>query len=128
MRRYTTQVNKRYRIRRSICIYTVTKCHPRNCLKKYKAEDFKSEFSLTRPFNLYEAYWVQPDDFGQNAKFSPNAWVTRLNYDPETEDKYNRAELERLGAYKNPEWMKKRMIWAYKNNGFVTTADATEWK
>lgn len=111
-----------------VFVYTVTKCHPENCLKKYKAEDFKSEFSLTRPFNLYEAYWVQPDDFGQNAKFSPNAWVTRLNYDPETEDKYNRAELERLGAYKNPEWMKKRMIWAYKNNGFVTTADATEWK
>jgi hypothetical protein len=39
-------------------------------------------------------------------------WVQRLNADPETEEKYNRPELERLGAYKNPEWLKKRMIWA----------------
>ena len=67
--------------------------------------------------------------FGVNAKFSPNAWITRLNNDPETEDKYNRKELERLGAYKNPDWLRKRMIWAYKNNSFVTSADPDiEWK
>ena len=44
-----------------------------------------------------------------------SVWIQRLNYDPETEEKYNRAELERLGAYKNPEWLKKPMIWAINN-------------
>lgn len=58
--------------------------------------------NLRRPFNLYQAYW------GDNE----NAWVQRLNYDPETEEKYNRKELIRLGAYKNSEWLRKPMIWA----------------
>jgi hypothetical protein len=91
-------------------------------------EHFHGEFSLTRPFNLYAPYWDTPDSYGVNANFSPNAWITRLNYDPETEDKYNRKELERLGAYKNPEWLKKRMIWAYKHNSYLTCADDAEWK
>lgn len=89
----------------------------------------KESFSLTRPFNLYDAYWMTPVNFGVNARFSPNAWITRLNYDPETEDKYNRKELERLGAFKNPDWLRKRMIWAQKGNtSAVTSADPTEWK
>ena len=46
---------------------------------------------LKRPNNIYEAHWG--DD--------PKAWINRINYDPETEEKYNKAELERLGAYKN---------------------------
>ena len=41
-----------------------------------------------------------------------NTWVQRLNYDPETEEKYNRAELERLGAYRNHLWLREPMIWA----------------
>ncbi len=86
------------------------------------------EYSLRRPYNLYEPYWDQPDSYGQNAELSPNAWVVRLNYDPETEDKYNRGELERLGAFKNPEWLKKRMIWAYNTSNKAVSADATEWK
>lgn len=57
--------------------------------------------NLRRPYNLYEPYWSGNDE-----------WVQRINYDPETEDIYNRAELERLGAFKNPEWLKKPMIWA----------------
>ncbi|MDD3405480.1 MAG: SusD/RagB family nutrient-binding outer membrane lipoprotein [Paludibacteraceae bacterium] len=61
---------------------------------------------LRRPYNLYEPYWM-PEISGDNQQ-----WVQRLNADPETEEKYNRPELERLGAYKNPEWLKKRMIWA----------------
>ena len=40
---------------------------------------------------------------------------TVANYDPETEEKYNRPELERLGAYRNAEWLKKPMIWAEYN-------------
>jgi hypothetical protein len=59
---------------------------------------------LRRPHNLYEAYWSVE-----------NQWIQRLNYDPETEEKYNRAELERLGAYRNPEWLKKPMIWGHQN-------------
>jgi len=107
-------------------VYTIKTCHDGS--RNVNPANFSVEYSLTRPFNLYDAYWNTPEAFGVNAKFSPNAWITRLNYDPETEDKYNRAELERLGAYKNPEWLKKRMIWAYKNNSYVTSADATEWK
>jgi hypothetical protein len=107
-------------------IYTVKTCHDGS--RNVNPSNFSVEFSLTRPYNLYDAYWNTAESFGINAKFSPNAWINRLNYDPETEDKYNRAELERLGAYKNPKWLKKRMIWAYNNNSHVTSADATEWK
>ncbi len=109
-----------------VYVYTVTNCH--DGTNGVAPTNFKLEYSLTRPYNLYEPYWNTPASFGTNARFSPNAWINRLNYDPETEDKYNRKELERLGAYKNPEWLKKRMIWAYKNNDVVTAADATEWK
>ena len=56
---------------------------------------------LKRPNNSYEAHWG--DD--------PKAWINRINYDPETEEKYNKAELERLGAYKNYQWLRKPMIW-----------------
>jgi len=109
-----------------VYVYTVTTCH--DGTRNVNPANFSVEYSLTRPYNLYESYWNTPSEIGINAKFSPNAWITRLNYDPETEDKYNRKELERLGAYKNPEWLKKRMIWAYKNSSVVTTADNTEWK
>ena len=56
---------------------------------------------LKRPNNIYEAHWG--DD--------PKPWINRINYDPETEEKYNKAELERLGAYKNYQWLRKPMIW-----------------
>ena len=56
---------------------------------------------LKRSNNIYEAHWG--DD--------PKAWINRINYDPETEEKYNKAELERLGAYKNYQWLRKPMIW-----------------
>ncbi len=91
-------------------------------------ENSTAEFSLRRPFNLYVPYWDQPDSYGVNAELSPNAWIMRLNYDPETEDKYNRGELERLGAFKNPEWLKKRMIWSYNHSNKAQASDNTEWK
>ncbi len=108
-------------------VYTVTTCHNGHSTG-YAVTNFTMEYSLRRPYNLYEPYWMQPDAFGQNAELSPNAWINRLNYDPETEDKYNRAELERLGAFKNPEWLKKRMIWAYNTSGKAVANDPTEWK
>jgi len=68
---------------------------------------------------------------------SPNAWVTRLNADPETETKYNKGELDRMGYYTtnaNGEKildyniLKRRMIWAYNTSGKAQWADATPWK
>ena len=56
---------------------------------------------LKRPNNIYEAHWG--DD--------PKAGINRINYDPETEEKYTKAELERLGAYNNYQWLRKPMIW-----------------
>lgn len=110
-----------------VFVYTVKNC-PDGVSNGVALSNYLVEYSLTRPYNLYDAYWNTPANFGTEAKLSPNAWITRLNYDPETEDKYNRKELERLGAYKNPDWLRKRMIWAVKNNSKVTTADQTEWK
>lgn len=62
---------------------------------------------LKRPNNIYTAHWG--DD--------PNAWINRINYDPETEERYSKAELERLGAYKNYLWLRKPMIWGVYNGG-----------
>ena len=63
---------------------------------------------LRRPYNLYQAFWVD----GLTDAEKENTWVQRYNYDPETEEKYNLAELERLGAAKNHKWLSKPMIWA----------------
>lgn len=60
--------------------------------------------TLRRPYNLYEPYWGTRADVN-------GEWIQRINYDPETEEKYNRQELERLGAFRNPEWLKVPMIW-----------------
>lgn len=43
---------------------------------------------------------------------NPNEWIERLPYDTETEEIYNKPELERLGAYQNPDWLKNPMFWA----------------
>ena len=65
--------------------------------------------NLRRPYNLYNAYWVD----GLTESQKENTWIQRLNYDPETEEKYNRKELERLGAYKNYKWLQEPMIWSH---------------
>lgn len=64
--------------------------------------------TLRRPYNLYQAHWID----GLTEAEKENTWVQRINYDPETEPKYNKAELERLGAYNNHLWLRKPMIWA----------------
>jgi len=64
---------------------------------------------LKRPYNLYEPYWCTDTNVDGTIK---EVWIQRINYDPETEEKYNKAELERLGAYKNADWLKVPMIWA----------------
>ena len=65
--------------------------------------------TLRRPYNLYAAYWID----GLTEAEKENTWIQRLNYDPETEEKYNRSELQRLGAYKNYKWLQEPMIWAH---------------
>ena len=99
--------------------------------------NFNQEYSLRRPYNLYEAYWCNPDDYGVNAELSPNAWVNRLNADTETETKYNKGELDRMGYYTTNaagekvldyRILKRRMIWAKKNPNVVQCADDhIEW-
>ena len=72
--------------------------------------------TLRRPYNLYQAFWID----GLTEAEKENTWVQRLNPDPETETKYNKAELERLGAYNNHLWLRKPMIWA-QEYGAVTS-------
>ena len=64
--------------------------------------------TLRRPYNLYAPYWI--DGLSETEK--ENTWIQRINYGPETEEKYNRTELERLGAYKNYKWLREPMIWS----------------
>lgn len=86
-----------------------------NYSSKTNGVQYAGEFiypTLRRPFNLYEPHWVP----NQNSQLDNQIWIQRINYDPETEEKYNIAELERLGAYKNPLWLRKPMIWAVNPN------------
>lgn len=64
--------------------------------------------TLRRPYNLYASHWID----GLTVAEQENTWIQRMNYDPETEEKYNLKELNRLGASKNPLWLRKPMIWA----------------
>ncbi len=64
--------------------------------------------NLRRPYNLYASYWI---DGLTNAE-QENTWVQRVPQDPDTEGKYNRQELEKLGAFNNYKWLQKPMIWA----------------
>ena len=121
-----------------IAIYDVKNVHNGTVSMFAKdAENFKLEYVLRRPYNLYEAYWSTADDYGVNATLSPNAWVNRLNADTETETKYNKKELDRMGYYTTNaagekildyRILKKRLIWAKKNPNVVQCADDNiEW-
>ncbi len=111
-------------------VYTITNCHNGVRVKfadiKKKSNDptviysqlldtYSSEYALRRPYNLYAAYWDQKDCYTADGLLSAKAWVNRLNPDTETETKYNRAELERIGAFANGQvkynWMQRPMIW-----------------
>ena len=121
-----------------VAVYDVKHVHNGTVVKFNKdAENFKLEYVLRRPYNLYEAYWCTTEDYGVNATLSPNAWVNRLNADTETETKYNKKELERIGYYTTNAQgekildyriLKKRLIWAKKNPSVVQCADDNiEW-
>lgn len=117
-------------------VYTVTTCLTKYNPTSMSASNFTTEYSLRRPYNLYAAYWDQPDcyeDPSTKAVYSPNAWVNRLNPDTETEVKYNKQELIRIGACDasgqvDYHWMQKHMIWAMKNSPVCTVSNNIEWK
>lgn len=90
---------------------------------------FTESFSLTRPYNIYQPHWKTPKDEAVAFPLSANAWLNRISADPETEEKYNRVELERFGAYKNPNWLRKRMIWQLPLNpgGAITNYGEGDW-
>jgi hypothetical protein len=122
-----------------VYVYDVKNVHNgKNELFAKDSVNFCLTYSLHRPFNLYEAYWCTPDDYGKNANLSPNAWVNRLNADTETETKYNKKELDRMGYYTTNaagekildyRILKKRLIWAHNTSGKAISADPDiEWK
>jgi hypothetical protein len=118
-------------------VYDVKNVHNgRNAIFSKDAPNFCLEYSLRRPYNLYEAYWDTSDNYGVNAQLSPNAWVTRVGH---LSNMFNKKELERFGYYYitnaagekvlDYNILKKRMIWAQKNSQVVTCADDDiEWK
>ena len=116
-----------------VYVYDVKNVHNgNNALFAKDAPNFNRTYELHRPFNLYEAYWCTADDYGVNATLSPNAWVNRLNADTETETKYNKKELDRMGYYTTNaagekildyRILKKRLIWAQKNPNVVHCSD-----
>lgn len=121
-----------------VYVYDVKNVHNgTNALFAKDAANFNKTISLHRPFNLYEAYWCTPEDYGKNATLSPNAWVNRLNADTETETKYNKKELEKNDYYTTNaagekildyRVLKRRMIWAYNTSGMAISADPDiEW-
>ena len=120
-----------------IFVYSVKNVHNGKASQfKQDSVNYNAEYKLRRPFNLYEAYWCTPSDYGTNAENSPNAWVNRLNADTETETKYNKKELDRIGYYTTNaagekildyNVLKRRMIWAHNNSDRVVCADPTPW-
>ena len=119
-----------------VYVYDVKNVHNgRNTIFSKDAPNFCLEYSLRRPYNLYDVYWYTSDDYGVNAQLSPNAWVTRVGH---LSNMFNKKELERLGYFTTNaagdkvldyNILKKRMIWAQKNSKVVTCADDNiEWK
>ena len=116
-----------------VYVYDVKNVHNgKNAMFAKDSANFSLEYALHRPYNLYEAYWCTAEDYGKNASLSPNAWVNRLNADTETETKYNKKELDRMGYYTTNaagekildyRILKKRLIWAHNNSGKAQSAD-----
>jgi hypothetical protein len=124
----------------SVYVYDVNNVHNGTVADfKNDSTNFTRTYSLRRPYNLYEAYWRTAEDFAEqiDGRLSPNAWVNRLNADTETETKYNKKELDRMGYYTTNaagekildyRILKKRLIWAHKHNGPAQSLDpGVEW-
>jgi hypothetical protein len=135
MRRYNYSSSTNGIAYKGVYVYDVKHVHNgRNSQFINDAANFCLTYSLHRPYNIYEPYWWTADDFGVNASLSPNAWIMRINPSPST---YALPELQRLGYYTvdaegywqlTPTILRKRMIWAQKNDKVVTCADNIPWK
>ena len=114
-----------------VYVYDVKNVHNgKNVLFAKDSANFCLNYSLRRPFNLYEKYWWTTEDFGANAKLSPNAWLMRVV--PAVTDK-NLDELKRLGDMKgdeiDPTIMRKRMIWSRNTSDVAVSVDPNiVWK
>ncbi|MCK5907943.1 MAG: SusD/RagB family nutrient-binding outer membrane lipoprotein, partial [Flavobacteriales bacterium] len=60
---------------------------------------------LKRPRNLVWYFSEEAD----------NVWIERLPYDTQTEEIFNKPQLVEMGAYQNPDWLKKKLFWAKSN-------------
>lgn len=140
MRRYNYSSSKNGITYDNTFVYDVENVHNgKNAVFNKDSVNFTATYSLRRPYNLYEAYWCTPEDYvdGDPNSLSPNAWVNRLNADTETETKYNKAELDRIGYYTTNaagdkildyRILKKRVIWAYNTSGKAQCSNNIEWK
>lgn len=128
MRRYNYSSSKNGIQYDGVYVYDVLRVHDKS-KAQISVRQFSQTFSLQRPYNIYEPHWNTDKDKAVTFPLSANAWLNRISPDPETEEKYNRAELERLGAYKNPNWLRKRMIWqrAVNAGGAITNMGEGNW-
>ena len=133
MRRYNYSSSENGIHYNNVYVYDVKNVHNgKDNMFKDDSVNFTATYELHRPYNLYQPYWYTDEDYGVNAKLSPNAWVNRLNADTETETKYNKKELDRMGYYTTNaagekildyRILKKRLIWAHKHNGPAQSSD-----
>lgn len=61
---------------------------------------------LKRPENL-AFFWDENET---------DKWIQRIPYDNQTEEIFNKPELDRLGAFQNPDWLKVPLWWATTGN------------
>ena len=119
-----------------IFVYLVTGIHDggtHSSVADLSPPRFTARYALRRPANLWVAVWGTPDNFGGAfAVNSPNAWVNRLNYDPETEPRFSSRELNRIGAMVGnevvPDWVRNRLIWQFNTSGHAISANPVEWR
>lgn len=67
--------------------------------------DSRIYVGLQRPENL--AFFWDENETGK--------WIQRIPYDNQTEEIFNKPELDRLGAFQNPDWLKVPLWWANSN-------------
>ena len=121
----------------NVYIYDVKNVH--NGVNALFAKDnvnYTRQYTLHRPYNLYEAHWCTEEDYGVNALLSPNAWVTKIPVEITAE--YNQNELMNHGYYTtdesgaqilNYQILKQRIIWAHNTSNKATSLDANiAWK
>lgn len=113
----------------NVFVYDVNKVWPKDEAMILGESQYNASYKLTRPSNIYKPHWDTDKDHGTTSTLSANAFINRINPDPETEEKYNREELVRIGAFQNPDYLRKRMIWQKPVNAgsALTSQGDGEW-